>query len=225
MRFQTNPWCWSPQLGFHRAADPARTIRLAQSPRSKPVANKAISAVSALSLGAGLGTGNHGCRGMSELFPRLVEVTEGRRLPDVEPIAVFSHDVTGSLGLHPGDLEVRSLLVAAVGLFADDIPGKWGRLTSSALAGTIGEPAVRNAEMASQSAYESGRLCWGRCACEPWEAYVLGDLVSLLARRSSGGIDPGGARTVSRAFAICEPSAADVAAWLGHISTGVASAA
>ncbi|MFB8242869.1 hypothetical protein ACFC58_40675 [Kitasatospora purpeofusca] len=60
LTFKRNPWCWSPELGFHRARTPHVPERLAGLTNGKFVGPAGVNMWQAVRLGAGWGTTDGG---------------------------------------------------------------------------------------------------------------------------------------------------------------------
>ncbi|WP_327071931.1 hypothetical protein [Kitasatospora sp. NBC_01302] len=86
--FKTNPWCWSPELGFHRARTPHIPVHLVGLTSGKFVGPKGMNMWQAIRLGAGWGIGTEPSRGRwVEQTWRVMVATDYWWTGDLEPVA------------------------------------------------------------------------------------------------------------------------------------------
>ncbi len=86
--YKTNPWCWAPELGFHRTRTPHIPQRLTGLTNGKFVGQKGINMWQAVRLGAGWGTSTEPCRGRwTEQVWRVMVAVNYQWSGDLEPVA------------------------------------------------------------------------------------------------------------------------------------------
>ncbi|MFJ7250102.1 hypothetical protein ACIQWA_36460 [Kitasatospora sp. NPDC098652] len=87
--FKRNPWCWSPELGFHRARTPHVPERLTGLTDGKFVGPKGMNMWQAVRVGAGWGTNSGGpdpARWKEQTW-RVMVAVDYRWSGDLEPVA------------------------------------------------------------------------------------------------------------------------------------------
>ncbi|MDX5564421.1 hypothetical protein PYK79_15320 [Streptomyces sp. ID05-04B] len=87
--YKRDPWCWSPELGFHRSRTPNVPHRLTGITGRKFVSNKGMQMLQALRLGAGWGISSEPCDDgdWTEQTWRVFEAVDYRWSGDLEPVA------------------------------------------------------------------------------------------------------------------------------------------
>lgn len=96
MKYQDDPWCWWPGLGFHRRSAPTVPVRLRAASGQRFVGPDFIKPHQALRLGYGIGTSNTG-EGprISEFVHRWCEISWRVEFTDATPFAVFGFAARG----------------------------------------------------------------------------------------------------------------------------------
>jgi len=214
-KYQDDPWCWSPELGFHRSSDPLNRHRLTQNTGLRSVTMKSMVGFQAFRLGAGVGITNAGnC--VSEFFERSTEITGGFPLPDIEPVAQFASSTKLAFSVadsYDGDGPAFRLAIcrAAIEFFVNGLDDQWAGLVSSGLADTFSDEEARSAYDRSHAAYER----WQDGDRTEFHGYAMWGLIGSLR---SSDFSSGSTRTIARAFALCHPTPGDVVKWLDLIS-------
>lgn len=139
LKYQRDPWCWAPDLGFHRASAPHLPVWLRVAPGSRFVGPDFINLYQALCLGSGLGTSNVG-NAPAEFVHRFCQLQASSAFTDAEPFARFAHACRGYRHLqrdHKRDFH-RAVFHEAYRLMSPlpaDVLGPWKRLFDRLLAG------------------------------------------------------------------------------------------
>lgn len=94
--YQTNAWCWTPELGFHRAKTPDQPLSVRIRNTGRRVGPDHMWTWQAMRLGMGEGTASGGGteQHLSPVFERALEVMWSYR-GDADPIALYGHRCRG----------------------------------------------------------------------------------------------------------------------------------
>lgn len=226
MTYQRDPWCWAPELGFHRRSAPM--VRL--HPRAKTAGSRAVGKDflhpwQAVRLGLQLGTSNGSFvrDTLPEYVERLTEAAQGKGW-DTYPDAAEAHARLGADMLHMVRTEAadslqkdpraaREWIAGALRPFlGSPALGPWGERLGRLLDDDMPEDEMRGYGPQEEQAYRS-RAMWAGHDPEAWLTYCAAEAVRIIGLQ-----DPLGAvRPVCRLYVITGPTPPDVVQWWRHV--------
>ncbi|MER5642317.1 hypothetical protein ABT095_35925 [Kitasatospora sp. NPDC002227] len=119
--YKANPWCWSPELGFHRASTPHIPERLTGLTNRQFVGPRGMNLWQAVRLGAGWGTSTGPCDGdWTEQTWRVMVAVDYRWRGDLEPAARLGQ-LMGALVDGGGQERLAADRTARRGWFRDSV--------------------------------------------------------------------------------------------------------
>ncbi|GLZ28126.1 hypothetical protein Lesp02_03160 [Lentzea sp. NBRC 105346] len=91
LTFQQDPWCWTRQVGYHRASSPSVTVELTPARgRNVVVSNDSIRIDQAMSLGLGWGTCN-AAPVLDDFLRHFLDLADYADFPSAEPFTRLGH--------------------------------------------------------------------------------------------------------------------------------------
>ena len=225
--YMHNPWCWTPELGFHRARDPGTEVTLSPCRRGgRAVGKNYVSMGQAVRLGIGIGTsfwgGGDQEHGWGEMFSRILEVVDHGPWPrDPAVYANFGYKIrrlvddgsykalqgwpreTGEELVRAGALR-REWFRASYLAIGDTSPlGSWKAPLDRAAAGQATRSDLRRAKAPRAAATPRMPAAWLDYVCP----HVLNNMTLDAPHH-------GGMRSHSRAAALCLQTAGEREQWM-----------
>lgn len=230
MKYQWDPWCWSPELGFHRASQPGMPVQLraATATGIRWVGPTFIDIYLALRLGYGLGTGDSRTGGIPEFVHRFCEISDYISFADASVFARFGLAARGYRQLvEAGDRDRLAEVHRAVFRHAyrlmnlpEALLGDWAPLLEAA---ATGQPVPdEQIEWANQRCNDS----YPRWAVRHKRGQILGTgMLDCAAKRTFDGMRNGNhggeSRGLVRLFALTQPDEKRATRWLDDIGDAV----
>ncbi|MEV0379507.1 hypothetical protein [Nonomuraea sp. NPDC050643] len=226
LKYQRDPWCWAPELGFHRASRPRLSVRLRVAPGSRFVGPDFINVYQALCLGSGLGTSNIG-DAPAEFVHRFCELHTRTTFTDAGPFAQFAHACRGYDDLQPDQQTAfhRAVFHQAYRLMSPlpaDVLGPWKRLfdrllADKPLAAKDEQWAAECASSAYRRAAKNPGRRRGRWYLDPDDErdVACGRVLDALSNARHGG----NSRGLARLFSLAEPTEQQAARWLDDLGS------
>lgn len=223
LKYQRDPWCWSAELGFHRASAPDIPVQLRAGIGARFAGPDFLIPHQALSLGYGLGTSNMGTRGIDEFVKRFVEIGEVVTFPDAATFAWFGHAARGYEQL-PGECfhEPRRIVQQAVfreayqlmGPPSASLLGPWAEPLRLAANGEAISPELAAWAEATASAGYAGR----HAHPDRRRDYAAGHTFHALHAATHGGAS----RSLVELFALTRPDPEQATRWLLGVGDAIA---
>ncbi|MGK4586226.1 hypothetical protein [Kitasatospora sp. HPMI-4] len=214
LTFKRNPWCWSPELGFHHARTPHIPERLTGLTNGKFVGPAGMNMWQAVRLGAGWGTNDGGSyQGRwKEQTWRVMVAVDYQWSGDLEPVAHLGR-LIGALVDGGGQQRIAGNDELLRGWFRDctrdflphPVMGAWNDVLLRACNGQ----ANLDQDGDWVSAQKPAPVPRRRGEPEPWEYRIdlWNNLVGIAAH-------PGGMRIVSEVYKLTKPTPEQAMGWM-----------
>jgi hypothetical protein len=200
--YQRDPWCWSPEIGFHRSSRPDQPVTVRVTHRQRVVTKHAMRTWQAFRLGLGVGTSNSvSSTPASDVLTRPLEAC-GTWSGDLEPIAWYGYRCRDLTYVNDDEPARRAIYGAALRFFLPGGFGHWDEVLTRAADGSHSEADVSWANPE------------GTTATSGWTPSGFG-LAATATRRSTRHHSTTPPASSSRTWPPPGSSMVSSAAWLG----------
>jgi hypothetical protein len=216
--YQRDPWCWSPEIGFHRSSRPDQPVTVRAAHRQRVVTKHAMRTWQAFRLGLGVGTSNAvSSTPASDVLTRPLEACDTWS-GDLEPIAWYGYRCRDLTYVNDDEPARRATYVAALRFFLPGGFGHWDEVLTRAANGSHSKADVSWANPRGHDGYQRldafGVRSGGHRDPEVHAAlldYAAGIVFENLA---SSWVQHGVFRSLARLFLLTDPNEGQLTAWL-----------